>query len=122
MQLPPHERYAVLTGPFSVSVPLPLPAACLRLSLSTNRLLVTEEWAKLISKLRWLGIGLKFSGVVVTIIGRECVPINPKISVWPYVSKPSISRREFVNGLILTIWSRPGDHGPRLTVVAFLVR
>jgi len=43
----------------------------------------------------------------VTIIGRECVPINPKISVWPYVSKPSISRSEF------------GDHGPRLTVVAF---
>ena len=42
-----------------------------------------------------------------TIIGRECVPINPKISVWPYVSKPSISRSEF------------GDHGPPLTVVAF---
>jgi len=54
-----------------------------------------------------INYGLKFSGVVVTIIGRECVPINPKISVWPYVSKPSISRSEF------------GDHGPRLTVVAF---
>ena len=52
-----------------------------------------------------INYGLKFSGVVVTIIGRECVPINPKISVWPY--KPSISRSEF------------GDHGPRLTVVAF---
>jgi hypothetical protein len=28
-----------------------------------------------------INCGLKFSGVVVTIIGRECVPINPKISV-----------------------------------------
>jgi len=43
-----------------------------------------------------INYGLKFSGVVVTTIGRECGPINLKISVWPYIFKtggrPSISR------------------------------
>jgi hypothetical protein len=47
----------------------------------------------------------------VTIIGRECGPINPKISVWSYVSNQA-DAQAFHGALV-------GDHGPRLTVVAF---
>jgi hypothetical protein len=54
-----------------------------------------------------INYGLKFSGVVVTIVGRECVPINPKISVGR-----TFQNQAFYGAVF-------GDHGPRLTVVAF---
>ena len=61
-----------------------------------------------------INYGLKFSGVVVTIIGRECGPINPKISVWSYVSNQA-DAQAFHGALV-------GDHGPRLTRGRLLVR
>jgi len=50
-----------------------------------------------------INYGLKFSGVVVTIIGPERGPINHTISVWPYVSKWA-DTRAFHGALV-------GDHG-----------
>jgi hypothetical protein len=50
-----------------------------------------------------INYGLKFSGVVVTLIGRECGPINLKISVWPYISKWA-DAQAFDGALV-------GDHG-----------
>ena len=50
-----------------------------------------------------INYGLKFSGVVVTTIGRESGPINLKISVWPYISKRA-DAQTFHGALV-------GDHG-----------
>jgi hypothetical protein len=54
---------------------------------------------------------LKFSGIVVTVIGRECGPVNPKISAWAYVSN-KVDAQAFQGALVATT-------ARALTVVAF---
>jgi hypothetical protein len=46
-----------------------------------------------------INYGLKFRGVVVTTIGRECGPINLKISVWQNISKQA-DANHFTEALI----------------------
>ena len=43
-----------------------------------------------------INYGLRFGGVVVSIVGQECGPINLKICVWPYVSKRRWNRFRYV--------------------------
>jgi hypothetical protein len=55
---------------------------------------------------------LKFSGIVVTVIGRECGPVNPKISAWAVRFKNKWTPKHFTEP-----WSATTARG--LSVVAF---